>query len=88
MENTCRFCFETNNLLKIGCLCKDSNYTHLHCADQWFSDRMEITMSGKLKSPTFKVTYTAICEICNGAIGFALCRAIYGLYDKHLIVKK
>ena len=86
----CRICFGEQNILKLGCSCKGQNsFIHLDCADKWFSDRMQITMSGKLKDPILKVTYVAYCEICNEKISFDICREIYKRYDKnHKTIEK
>lgn len=86
----CRICLdEHGTLLEIGCDCKeDLQFIHLDCADKWFSNRMEITLAGKLKDPTLSVTYRASCEICKSQIAFNICRQIYIRYDKnHKTVK-
>ena len=81
----CRICLgENGTLLDLGCECKESlSFIHLDCADKWFSGRMEIKMTGKLKEPTLKVEYRAFCEICNKQIAFGICREIYKMYDKN-----
>ena len=87
----CRVCFsESGNILQLGCSCKNGlEYIHLDCADKWFSDRMEIRMSGKLKDRILKVTYRAFCEICNQTIAVGICREIYKRYDKkHKTIEK
>ena len=88
--NNCRICFGSGELFRLGCSCSDDlNYIHINCADQWFSDRMFITLSGKLKEPSLLVKYKVTCEICNHDLSHEICTKIYQLYDKNLkIVKK
>ena len=87
--NCCRICFGESGLLQTGCNCKNGlEYIHLDCADTWYSDHMTITLFGKLKDPTLKVTYYVECEICKSPIGFSLCRAIYARYDKNVLPPK
>jgi len=84
-EPICRICYETENLLKLNCLCvnPELQFIHLNCADKWFSNRMEIFLSGKLKEPTLLVSYSCLCEICNEKISNDICREIYSKYDKN-----
>jgi hypothetical protein len=82
---SCRICFgDRGTLLPVGCGCVQNSFIHLDCADKWFSDRMTITLTGKLKDPYLTVHYTAPCEICTEPISLNLCREIYKRYDKNL----
>lgn len=80
--NSCRICFDENDVVPVGCSCTDS-YIHIDCADKWFSDKMYITLTGKLKDEFLHVSYRATCEICNQPISINLCKEIYKKYDKN-----
>ena len=82
----CRICFQSDtSLINTDCKCKDK-MIHYKCACRWFGNRINVVLSGKLKSVMLNVNFDCVCEVCLSPINQILINRIGYHYSNKLLV--
>ena len=78
MNNVCRICLQSGNLIDLKCHCKNElSQVHYKCGKQWFSKFINVQLNGKLFDINWNVKLSCKCEICHGNICNKMCIKIF-----------